>query len=154
MRFPRQEDWDELLAIPPAWGILDLSKIRPLITPADAAQIALFAPYCGGLPQEQALLKVLPLLHQGLLEGHRQLAGGKAHAFRLSWDPVRAPLSACHCELSFPNEPSLRYSFEVPAHQLVQWLMECPMEVDTVDLPERCWHWILLEQDPLVSDAG
>ena len=125
-----------------------------MITPAEAAQIALFAPYCGGLPQEQALLKVLPLLHQGLLEGHRQLEGGKGHAFRLSWEPVRAPLTACRCDLSFPNDSSLRYSFEVPAHQLVQWLMECSPEANTIDLPERCWQWILLEQDPLVSDAG
>lgn len=124
-----------------------------MILPNDAAQIALFAPYCGGLPQEQALLNVLPLLSQGHLDGQRQLEGGQSHAFRLSWDPVRAPLSSCRCDLSFPDEPSLRYGFEVPAHQLVQWLMECPKQGECIDLPDRCWHWILLEQVPLVSDA-
>lgn len=121
-----------------------------MITPADAAQIALFAPYCGGVPQEQALLKVLPLLREGRLTGQRQLEGGQSHAFRLSWDPVRAPLSACRCDLSFPEEPSLRYSFQVPAHQLVKWLMDCSMEAEAIDLPEPCWQWILLEQDPLL----
>ena len=130
------------------------NKIRPVTPPADAAQIALFAPYCGGLPQEQALLNVLPFFDRGFLEGRRQLEGGQSHAYRLSWDPVRAPLNPCRCDLSFPDEPSLRYSFEVPAHQLVQWLMECPLEAEAIDLPEQCWRWILLEQDPLVSDAG
>ena len=136
---------------PTSLGHPEEKHARPLISPADVAQLALFAPYCGGLQNEQALRQVLPLLSRGRLEGARSLGEGKGHAFLLCWEPVRAPLTPAHCTLSFPGEASLHYTFDVPGHQLVEWLMHAEAGASVADLPDRFWQWLLLEQTPTGS---
>ena len=128
---------------------------RPVSSPADAAQIALFAPYCGGLQQESVLLRVLPVFAQGLLEGQRPLAGGECRSFVLRWTVVRAPLMPCSCRLEFPECADVVYGFELPAHQLISWLMQVDPEAPGPDLPDGFWQWLLLENDPIEpSGAG
>ena len=96
---------------------------RSVSTPADAAQIALFAPYCGGVQQEAALMRVLPLFAEGELRGHRPLAGGAFRPFALRWSVVGAPLSLCSCHVEIAEGPALVYRFELPAHQLMTCLL-------------------------------
>ncbi|MEB3158664.1 MAG: transglycosylase [Synechococcus sp.] len=118
-------------------------------SPADAALIALFAPYCGGLEQEQALLRVLPVLAQGTFQGCRVLSADSKHDYVLSWSSVRAPLSPCRCDLNISAEPALHFCFEVQSHQLASWLMDVDSRDERQDLPDHFWSWLLLEQDPL-----
>ena len=121
---------------------------RSVSTPADAAQIALFAPYCGGVHQEAALMRVLPLFAEGELRGHRPLAGGALRPFVLRWSVVGAPLSLCSCHVEIAEGPALVYRFELPAHQLMTWLMQVDPDAVRVDLPDGFWQWLLLEHDP------
>lgn len=120
---------------------------RPVGSPAEAAQIALFAPYCGGLQQEEALRRILPQLKLGRFEGRRALDGGGSHAYALTWSSVRAPLTPCTCELTFPDSGGLHYSFVMPAHQLATWLMQLDPAAAPQDLPDPFWHWLLLEHE-------
>ena len=43
----------------------------------------------------------------------------------------------------------MKYSFELPCHQLVQWLMDREGE----QLPVSFWQWLLLGQPPLTTEA-
>ena len=52
---------------------------------SDAALLALFAPYCGGLSREQDLQEALQVLAGRRLDGLRPVHGGRGHLFRLSW---------------------------------------------------------------------
>ena len=123
----------------------------PLSSPADPAQLALFAPYCGGLEQEASLQQALPLLAEGRLDGERLLRSGASHRFVLTWDPVRSPLTPCCCRLELPAHPELAYAFTVAAHQLVMWLMHRGDGSHRQDLPDTFWQWLLLQHDPVIK---
>lgn len=114
---------------------------------AEEAQIALFAPYCGGLREEATLRQTLPLLHQGRFEGQRALGQGKGHDYLITWGDVRSPLAPCPCELTFPDLEGVQYSFVLPAHQFASWLMRIPPNTAPQDLPDEFWRWLLLERD-------
>jgi hypothetical protein len=88
------------------------------------AQLALFAPYCGGRERESILRQALAMLPFGEHAGERTLFDAPAHRFFLRWDPVQAPLEPCRCVLRFESHPGVDYRFECPAHQLLSWLME------------------------------
>ena len=107
-----------------------------------APLVPLFAPYCGGLGQQQLLHDALTRLAQGALEGQRSLAGGEGHRYKLRWRGESAPLEVLHCELLFPGQDQLSYRFELPAHQLVAWLMQRQAD----DLPQAFWSWLLVGQ--------
>ena len=112
---------------------------------SEAAQIALFAPYCGGLAQQSELKGALRILKGGFLEGTRPVHGTSGHAFQLTWSGGRAPLEMVACQLLFPGHGRLTYRFEVVTHQLVTWLMEVHSEaVDGSDLPNGFWQWLLV----------
>lgn len=116
-------------------------------SPAEAAQIALFAPYCGGLQQEEALRRILPQLNLGRFEGCRALDAGDSHAFVLTWSSVRAPLTPCRCELTFPDSAGLHYSFVMPAHELATLLIQVNSAAAVPDFSDAFWQWLLLEHD-------
>jgi hypothetical protein len=103
------------------------------------ALVPLFAPYCGGLGREQDLGAALAILAAGQLQGARRLSDGGAHAFALSWGGDLAPRAALRCQLRFPELPAVTYTFALPCHQLVEWLMEGGAE----GLPESFWPWLL-----------
>ncbi len=124
-----------------------MKQQEPVASSSFAAQIALFAPYCGGLQQEESLLRVFPMLGQGRFEGVRSLTDGEVRRFQLRWQAVRAPLMPCSCELDVDGQPGLHYVFEVPCHQLVSWLMPVASDGSDQDLPDSFWSWLLLEQD-------
>ncbi|MFL0769745.1 MAG: type IV pilus biogenesis protein EbsA [Prochlorococcus sp.] len=118
-----------------------------LSTPPDVAQSALFAPYCGGLARQGELLSALRLLATGHLSGERPLSGGKAHRFKFSWRQGASPMEPSDCQLSFPDQPEISYSFAAPTHQLVDWLMDCSDDRQKGDLPDRFWSWLLLGEE-------
>ena len=89
-----------------------------------APLVPLFAPYCGGLGRLMALESVLAVLLEGDWAGKRLLQGGRSHMLRLSWSGETAPQEILHCDLTFPDLPEVKYSFDLPCHQLVQWLMD------------------------------
>ena len=111
--------------------MVDSSSI-PLLVP-------LFAPYCGGVRRQQDLIRALQVLATGLLQGRRALNDGGGHGYELQWTGVPAPLETLSCQLRFPDLPAIQYSFRIPCHQLVQWLMEAP----GVGLPDSFWPWLL-----------
>lgn len=113
---------------------------------SEEAQLALFAPYCGGREAEASLRQALVMLPSCRHEGERMLVDGPAHRFLLSWDSVQAPLELCHCLLQFERRPADDYRFECPAHQLLSWLMEGPVQGVGSDLPDSFWEWLLLER--------
>lgn len=102
----------------------------------------LFAPYCGGLGPE--LEQALGVLLGGRFEGMRGLSSGGAHTYELRWRGAQAPLEQASCELSFPEQPHIHYSFKVPAHHLVLWLAHSQA---TSDLPDGFWRWLILGDD-------
>ena len=91
----------------------------------------------------------LAILLAGDWNGKRLLQGGRSHVLRLSWSGEKAPQEILHCDLIFPDLPEVQYSFELPCHQLVQWLMDREGE----QLPASFWHWLLLGQPPLATEA-
>ena len=113
---------------------------------SDEAQLALFAPYCGGRETEASLRQALAMLPAGRHDGERMLVDGPGHRFLLSWDSVQAPLEPCHCLLQLEGRLSADYRFECPAHQLLSWLMEGPVQGVGSDLPDSFWQWLLLER--------
>ncbi|WP_231857008.1 MULTISPECIES: type IV pilus biogenesis protein EbsA [unclassified Synechococcus] len=121
-----------------------------LSSPSGDAQLALFAPYCGGLRREQALRRALERLPLGQFEGARARSDAQPHRYVLSWSAANAPLQACRCELRFQDRADQRYPFECPAHQLLDWLMQAD-EGGRQDLPDSFWQWLLLEQ---IADDG
>ena len=121
--------------------------------PSEAAQWALFAPYCGGLSRQADLQRALRLLAQKSLKGERPLQGGRVHRFTLRWQGARPPLELCSCQLCFPDIQALTYTFDVSTHQLVDWLMDWPEFGGQGDLPNRFWKWLLLGSEESVGDA-
>ena len=118
-----------------------------LSSPSGDAQLALFAPYCGGRRRASDLRRALQWLPNGQLQGERQLSNAGAHRFSLSWSPVRSPLETTHCELGLLDAGQTPYSFDCPAHRLVQWLMDVETSA-AHDLPDGFWRWLLLERNP------
>lgn len=117
----------------------------------DAAQVALYAPYCNGISREEVLDQALQLLNRGRVTGQRPLRFGQPHSFELRWQAGASPLERSKCDLSFPGIPEVLYSFSVPTHQLVLWLMDLiQSRADGVepDLPENFWRWLLLGEIP------
>lgn len=115
-----------------------------------APLVPLFAPYCGGLALQGQLEEALEILLAGEWHGQRLLQGGRSHGFRLSWSGECAPQQPLRCELAFPALPQIAYSFELPCHQLVLWLMQR----QGPELPPGFWQWLLLGQPPLANDAA
>ena len=141
-----------------AWVILVGNHPGVSASVSDAALLALFAPYCGGLAREDALHGALQLLQQQKFQGTRPVQGAAGHRFVLGWTGQRAPLETVACELTFPDQPEVHYSFELSAHQLVSWLMERSTDGNEAgregamaapDLPDAFWQWLLVgtEQD-------
>lgn len=116
-----------------------------LSSPSGEAQLALFAPYCGGRRREEALRNALGLLPLGQFVGNRARRDAPPHRFVLSWSPANAPLQRCRCELHFQDRPQQHYQFECPAHQLMDWLMNAG-DHGLGDLPDSFWHWLFLER--------
>jgi hypothetical protein len=117
----------------------------------DAAQVALYAPYCSGISREEILDQALQLMAKGRVAGQRHLRFGEPHTFELRWQSGSSPLERSKCDLSFPQIPEVLYSFNVPTHQLVLWLMDL---IQTrghgveQDLPENFWRWLLVGEIP------
>lgn len=121
---------------------------------SDAALLALFAPYCGGLTREPDLQEALQILAGCHLDGLRPVHGSRGHLFQLSWSSVHAPLEIALCELTFPDQPQITYRFELLTHQLVDWLMDRSDSDGTgSDLPDSFWRWLLTGADPASADA-
>ena len=119
-----------------------------MIPESVAPLVPLFAPCCGGLVRLMPLEGALAILLAGDWNGKRQLQGGRSHVLRLSWSGEKAPQEILHCDLIFPDLPEVQYSFELPCHQLVQWLMDREGE----ELPSSFWQWLLLGQPPLATE--
>jgi len=120
-----------------------LDPAPPETAPPDIAHLVpLFAPYCGGIAQQNDLLKALGSLAQGSWQGARQLEGGRTHPYLLEWQGESAPLEVLRCQLLFPALPELGYHFSLPAHQLVLVLVQ----IEGDDLPQAFWRWLLLGQ--------
>jgi|MDTA01.1.fsa_nt_gb hypothetical protein len=115
-------------------------------SPSGEAQLALFAPYCGGRRREQALRQALELLPTGRFEGARELRDAPPHRFVLRWSPAHAPLETCHCELQLDDLPQQPYRFDCSAYQLLDWLMQGGSSGGR-DLPDAFWQWLFLERD-------
>jgi hypothetical protein len=117
----------------------------------DAAQVALYAPYCNGINRENMLDLALQLLARGQVSGQRHLRFGEPHFFVLIWQAGSSPLELSTCEMSFPRIPEVLYSFNVPTHQLVLWLMDliqAKVDGGEPDLPENFWRWLLVGETP------
>ena len=103
--------------------------------------VPLFAPYCGGVARQHDLMRALEVLATGVLQGRRALNDGGSHAYELQWTGESAPLETLSCQLRFPDLPAIQYTFTLPCHQLVQWLMEASGL--GLGLPESFWPWLL-----------
>lgn len=117
----------------------------------DAAQVALYAPYCCGISREEILDEALQLVNKGRVSGQRHLRFGEPHTFELRWQSGASPLERSKCDLSFPQIPEVLYSFNVPTHQLVLWLMDLIQsrgDGAEPDLPENFWRWLLVGEIP------
>lgn len=101
--------------------------------------VPLFAPHCGGLGRDRELTAALQILASGELRGIRYLSDGGGHAYALSWSGASAPLESLQCLLRFPDLPSIEYTFQLPCHQLVAWLVEGAGQ----GLPDAFWPWLL-----------
>ena len=66
---------------------------------SDAALLAMFAPYCGGLAREQDFRSALQTLLAGEFRGIRSREGTEGHAFQLTWEGGHAPLEMATCQL-------------------------------------------------------
>ena len=121
---------------------------------SDAAQLVLFAPYCGGISREQDLSSALQILGHGEWQGRRPVAGRDGYAYQLSWNGVAAPMERLDCRLRFPGHPEGDVDFAVTTHQLVAWLMDrSPLQSSESDLPDGFWHWLLLERGDAPEQA-
>jgi hypothetical protein len=107
-------------------------------------RVPLFAPYCGGVSQQLLLEAALVQLLTGEWSGERRLEGGVVRRFSLRWHGEPAPLETLHCELRFPDLPAVHYDFNLPAYQLVLWLMQRQEH----QLPVSFWRWLLLGERP------
>ena len=118
-----------------------------LSSPSGDAQLALFAPYCGGRLREDELRRALEWLAAGQFQGERQLTNAGSHRFRLNWSLTRSPLEISHCQLAFSDVQQEPYLFTCPGHRLVEWLMDVAAS-EPHDLPDAFWRWLLLERNP------
>jgi hypothetical protein len=117
----------------------------------NAAQVVLYAPYCGGVSQEAWLERALDLFDSAKVHGERPLRGGGSHLFELTWKAGGAPQELSFCELRFPATPEVIYRFPLPTHQLVSWLMDLLQDQalrGSGDLPEAFWRWLILGESP------
>jgi hypothetical protein len=113
----------------------------------DQAMVMLYAPYCGGVSREGWLKQALELLSVGSVAGQRPLHPEGSHRFELLWQAGEAPQEPSSCELKFPATPEVHYTFTLPTHQLVSWLMdllEARALTGGVELPETFWRWLIL----------
>ena len=117
--------------------------------------LLLYAPYCQGSLRRPELEEALALLASGGLQGARRLRPSGSRPFRMHWQPVESPLAFTAVSLVFEPPPGaaaagplLQYSFSVPSHRLVLWLMDRRSSPDPpqplVDLPESFWSWLIL----------
>ena len=119
-----------------------------------AALVALFAPYYQGAADPSALEQGLQLLALGSLQGQRRLRPDGQRPFQLQWQPGVAPLEPAQVQLSVQGhgleQPAL-YSFELPTHRLLHWLMAWQAAGgafgELADLPEPFWQWLILGLD-------
>jgi hypothetical protein len=119
---------------------------RSLVEPL----VPLFAPYCGGVAYQQLLEPAVAQLLQREWSGVRPLSDGRAHRFLLAWQGEPAPLETLACSLRFPDLPELTYAFDLPAYQLVYWLMQRQGD----QLPVNFWHWLLTGNVPAPTGNG
>lgn len=121
-----------------------------------AALVALFAPYCQGADRPGQLEQALELLQRHQLQGLRRLRPAGERPFQLQWQAGVAPLEPAEVALEVSsgqaNAAPARYSFALPTHQLVRWLMDW-LEAggaaqQPADLPESFWQWLILGIDP------
>ncbi len=110
--------------------------------------VPLFAPYCGGVSQQQQLQLAVGQLLKGEWQGERRLDGDGVRPFTLSWHGEPAPLETLRCQLSFPAAATVHYDFSLPAYRLVRWLMQCQDH----QLPVSFWRWLLLGEVPRSAD--
>ena len=121
---------------------------------SDAAQLVLFAPYCGGVSREQDLSTALQILGRGELQGRRPVAGRDGYSYELRWSGVAVPLESLNCQLRFPSHPEGDVDFVVLTHQLVAWLMDCSYQQQSEpDLPDGFWQWLLMERGDAPEQA-
>jgi len=118
------------------------------------ARVALFAPYCQGLTRQPDLERALELLSTGGLQGQRPLRPAGVRPFQLQWQPGASPLDPAQLRLQVdaaPDCPGAEYSFQLPTHRLVLWLMDALASAPAggpLDLPESFWFWLILGQPP------
>ena len=86
---------------------------------SDAAQLVLFAPYCGGVSREQDLSAALQILGRGALQGRRPVAGSDGHPTH------QLVVWLMDCSHLQPSEPDLPNGFW-------QWLL-----IERGDAPEQ-----------------
>ena len=111
--------------------------------------VPLFAPYCGGVTQQLLLEAAVGQLLMGEWHGERRLEGDVARPFSLRWHGEPAPLETLRCELEFPELPTVRYEFSLPAYRLVLWLMQRQDR----QLPVSFWRWLLLGELPRAAGS-
>jgi hypothetical protein len=119
-----------------------------------AALVALFAPYCPGVVDPSALELGLQLLARGSLQGQRLLRPDGQRPFQLQWQQGVAPLEPAQVQLLVQGEglaQPVSYSFELPTHRLLDWLMAWQAaggaSGEPADLPEPFWQWLILGLD-------
>lgn len=118
------------------------------------AHVALYAPYCQGLTRQHELEQALDLLGRGVLEGQRPLRPSGSRPFQLQWQAGVSPLDPARVSLRIavaPGDPGVDYTFEVPTHRLVLWLMDAQAAAASgaaLDLPESFWVWLILGLPP------
>jgi len=121
---------------------------------SDAAQLVLFAPYCGGVRREQDLSAALQILGRGELQGRRPVSGRDGYSYVLRWNGVAAPLESLDCQLRFPGHPEGDIDFVVLTHRLVAWLMDrSHQQRSEPDLPEGFWQWLLMDRGDAPEQA-
>ena len=96
-----------------AWAILVGNRPPVSDSVSDAALLALFAPYCGGLAREQDLRFALQTLLAGEFRGSRPREGTEGHAFQLNWEGGHAPLEMATCQLVLTASRAQPYRFEL-----------------------------------------
>ena len=121
---------------------------------SDAAQLVLFAPYCGGVSRLQDLSAALQILGRGALQGRRPVAGSVGHPYELCWNGIAAPMERLDCQLRFPCHPEEDLDFAVTTHQLVVLLMDCShLQPSEPDLPNGFWQWLFIERGDAPEQA-
>jgi|Wag4MinimDraft_6_1082665.scaffolds.fasta_scaffold05009_2 hypothetical protein len=112
--------------------------------------VPLFSPYCGGVAYQPLLQAAVAQLLRREWTGERPLSDGRVHRFVFAWQGEPAPLETLACSLSFPDLPALSYTFDMPAYQLVYWLMQRQND----QLPVSFWHWLLTGTVPAPTGDG